>query len=265
MSEGRKLILLTIAAVLLIGVSLWLISPLKKEGLPFFSSLFSGGSSTTMWYGPRQVISFDRSYKAILKTEEGDITIDLYTKNAPFTVNNFVYLSRTGFYNGSYFHRIVKNFVIQVGKDKNGAEPSYIISDEINADSLGLDSIKVKDAPWLKDVYNPADKATDPFKPENLDKYKNYSVKQFYKEVLKYSYRTDIESRKAQEWAVGMANEGPNSAKSQFFIITHSDQPHLDGRYTIFGKVIDGFDVAKRIELRGANQVKILSVEIQEI
>lgn len=265
MSENKKLILLIIATILVIVVALWLISPLRNEGESFFSSLLSGGSHTTIQQqGPQQVISFDDSYKATLKTDEGDIVIDLYTKNAPFTVNNFVYLSKTGFYDGSYFHRVVKNFVIQAGKNKDGKEPSYTITDEINADSLGLDDIKVKDAIWLKSVYNPDDRSTEVFKSENLEKYKDYTVKQFYKEVLNYTYRTDVESRKAEEWSVGMANEGPNTARSQFFIITYSDQPHLDGRYTIFGKVIDGFDVVKRIESRGANQVKILAVEIQE-
>uniref|UniRef100_A0A7C5YXJ8 Peptidyl-prolyl cis-trans isomerase n=1 Tax=candidate division CPR3 bacterium TaxID=2268181 RepID=A0A7C5YXJ8_UNCC3 len=265
MTEGRKLVLLMIATVFLIGLIFWLIGPIREEGRNALGGLLSGSlRGTIQRQGPQQVISLDKSYKAILKTDQGDITIELYTKNAPSTVNNFVYLSKTGFYDGSYFHRVVEKFVIQAGKNKNGQEPSYVIPDEINADSLGLDDIKVKDAIWLKDVYNPEDKSTQAFSPENLEKYKDYTIKQFYKEVFKYTYRTDVVSRKAEKWSVGMANNGPNSARSQFFIITYSSQPHLDGRYTIFGKVAEGFDVVKRIESLGENKAKILDVEIVE-
>ncbi len=116
------------------------------------------------------------------------------------TVDNFIRLVRSGFYNGLAFVRVVPNFVIQGGDprgDQNGG-PGYQIRDEINL-------------------------------------------------------------RKYETGAVGMALSGKDTGGSQFFI-THSPQPHLDGGYTVFGKVLEGMDVVNHI----ARGDRIEHVEIVE-
>jgi cyclophilin family peptidyl-prolyl cis-trans isomerase len=78
-------------------------------------------------------IDVNKSYVATIQTSKGNIVADLYPKDAPKTVNNFVFLARDGFYNGLTFHRVVPNFVIQGGDPSgNGSGgPGYDISPEI--------------------------------------------------------------------------------------------------------------------------------------
>lgn len=64
---------------------------------------------------PAKVIEDGKDYQAVIKTNQGDITIDLLENNAPNTVNNFVFLSQDDFYDKVIFHRVVKDFVIQGG------------------------------------------------------------------------------------------------------------------------------------------------------
>ncbi len=81
---------------------------------------------------PAMIIDQNKTYTATMKTNYGDITIQLFPKEAPLAVNNFVFLSREGFYDGVKFHRIVKNFVIQ-GGDPTGTGsggPGYKFADE---------------------------------------------------------------------------------------------------------------------------------------
>jgi cyclophilin family peptidyl-prolyl cis-trans isomerase len=82
---------------------------------------------------PPMVIELDRSYLATIKTDKGDIVCELYPDQAPQTVNNFVYLSRAGFYDGLTFHRVVPDFVIQGGDPlgKGNGGPGYTIPAEI--------------------------------------------------------------------------------------------------------------------------------------
>ncbi len=160
-------------------------------------------------------IDQNKTYTAILKTSEGDITIDLDTKRVPITVNNFVVLSRDGFYNGTVFHRVIKDFMIQ-GGDANG-------------DGTGKPGYKFDD--------------------ENLEG--------------EYTRGT-----------VAMANSGPNTNGSQFFII-HKDY-NLPNKYVIFGHVASGMDVVDKIataevtdngqgeQSKPVDPVKIDSVEIGE-
>ena len=127
------------------------------------------------------------------------IEIELLAADAPLTVRNFINLAQRGYFNGSRWHRVVPNFVVQDGDPYgNGSGgPGYAIRDEIN---------RVR---YLDGV-------------------------------------------------VGMALSGPDTGGSQFFI-THSPQPHLDGGYTVFGRVINGpssalyrvvqDDVIERIEI----------------
>lgn len=123
----------------------------------------------------------------IIKTNKGEIKINLLPDAAPFTVMNFLKLSERNYFDGIIFHRVVPNFVIQ-GGDPTGTGyggPGYMIRSE--------------------------------FSP--------------------LEYQTGM---------VGMASSGKDTEGSQFFI-THSATPHLDGRYTIFGKVTRGMDVVNSI------------------
>ena len=86
---------------------------------------------------PERVIDPEKSYEALIKTSKGDIRVNLAAKDAPNTVNNFVFLACTGFYDGLTFHRVEKSpqpFVVQGGDPRgNGSGgPGYIFNDEIS-------------------------------------------------------------------------------------------------------------------------------------
>ncbi len=190
--------------------------------------------------------------EAILITTMGKIYIELYPANAPITVKNFIDLA-TGkkkyydykkrkwikgkFYDGLIFHRVIPDFMIQTG-DPTGTGrggPGYKFKDEINANSLGLNKILVKNDPYVIRMY-----------PSYLLKpFLNKSVKDFY-EYLGYHYITTVKSIPPRKGSVAMANAGPDTNGSQFFI-NEVDTPWLDGKHTVFGKVIKGFDVVKKI------------------
>ena len=152
---------------------------------------------------------------ATIETAKGGIKVELYPTDAPKTVANFVSLINKGFYNGLTFHRVVPGFVIQ-GGDPNGSGsggPGYSFADEINPKSLGLNEATIK----------------------------SY-------EAQGYVYDYLLNSHKMEVGSLAMANSGPNTNGSQFFIVTDEAQPHLDGKHTVFGKVIEGMDVVKKIQ-----------------
>lgn len=210
----------------------------------------------------------------LIKTSMGDIYIELYRKAAPQTVKNFLDLAlgrkefrdpETGklvkkkFYNGLIFHRVIPNFMIQTGcpLGTGAGGPGYRFPDEINAISLGLDKIKVKEFPYVqrtveqmilgklnirtKEEFDRKRALVD----QELKRLIELTVKQLY-ELLGYTYRTDIISKPAVRSAVAMANAGPNTNGSQFFI-NEVDTPWLDGRHTVFGKVLSGMEVVEKI------------------
>jgi peptidyl-prolyl cis-trans isomerase B (cyclophilin B) len=82
---------------------------------------------------PPMVIDVSKAYVATIKTAKGDIVCELYGDDAPQTVNNFVYLSQAGFYDGLTFHRVVPDFVIQGGDPlgKGNGGPGYTIPAEV--------------------------------------------------------------------------------------------------------------------------------------
>ena len=152
-----------------------------------------------------------RQDQAVMHTSIGDITIKFYNKDAPKTVDNFIKLSRKGFYNGLIFHRVMADFMIQ-GGDPNGdgtGGPGYEFADEFNA-------------------------------------------------------------HKIVKGTVAMANSGPNTNGSQFFIVTEKEQPHLDGVHTAFGEVSAGMDIVEKIAVVPVDEndkpltpVTINSIEIK--
>lgn len=84
---------------------------------------------------PAFSLDLKKKYSAILHTSNGDITITLYADKVPNTVNNFVFLAREGFYDGTIFHRVIADFMAQ-GGDPTGTGrggPGYRFNDEFHA------------------------------------------------------------------------------------------------------------------------------------
>ncbi len=160
--------------------------------------------------------------RIVIETEKGDIKLELYRKVAPKTVDNFTKLIEEEFYNGTTFHRVVPDFVIQGGdplsKDDNPSNDGtgglgYTFEDEINPISLNLTIEETKKL-----------------------------------EQLGYKYRTDLKSIPHEPGVISMANSGPNTNGSQFFIVTTKSQSQLNGRHTVFGKVYEGMDIVRSTE-----------------
>jgi peptidyl-prolyl cis-trans isomerase B (cyclophilin B) len=152
------------------------------------------------WNSPPDMqIDTDKKYRITIKTNRGDIELELYPQYAPKTVNNFVFLAREGFYDGVVFHRVINDFMIQ-GGDPTGSGrggPGYRFEDEFKGNPL-----------------------------------------------------------KHERCVISMANAGPGTNGSQFFI-THSPQPHLDGAHTVFGKVVKGEAVVDQIQ-QGDRMEKVI-------
>jgi peptidyl-prolyl cis-trans isomerase A (cyclophilin A) len=199
-----------------------------------------------------------------LKTNKGDIVIALDGTRAPMTVGNFVKLAKDNFYDGTTFHRVIADFMIQGGdplsKDQatraqhGTGGPGYQFKDEINAESYGLHTTKLVDA-------------IDPSQVEQLQpQVRDWSIKQFY-EAQGYKYITTVQSLPLQRGVLAMANSGPNTNGSQFFIITAESVPHLNGKHTPFGVVQQGMDVVMAIQAVPAddNNNPLEPVVIQDI
>ena len=145
-------------------------------------------------------IDVNRKYTATFDTSRGTIVCELFAKDAPNTVNNFVVLARDNFYDGTQFHRVIADFMIQ-GGDPTGTGrggPGYRFEDELKN--------------------NP---------------------------------------RKHQVGSLSMANAGPNTNGSQFFI-THVVTNWLDGKHTVFGQVTSGQDVVNAVQQ--GDQVKSITI-----
>lgn len=83
---------------------------------------------------PAMVIDLKKKYKARMETEKGAMVIELFADKAPKTVNNFVFLSREGFYDGLIFHRVIADFMVQGGDPtgKGSGGPGYKFADEFH-------------------------------------------------------------------------------------------------------------------------------------
>ena len=154
---------------------------------PQVRELADGRSFKLYSQAPLMTIDPEASYQAQIRTNKGDITLELFASEAPKTVNNFVFLAQEGFYDGISFHRVMKDFMIQAGDPKgNGSGgPGY----------------------------------------------------RFANEPVSRSYSKGI---------LAMANAGPNTNGSQFFIV-HGAQVGLRPLYTIFGQVTSGLDTVDAI------------------
>ena len=125
---------------------------------------------------------------ATLHTSEGVVELELFSDDAPKTVENFTKLAGEGFYDGLTFHRVIPDFMVQTGCPRGDGTggPGYQFEDEFN-------------------------------------------------------------DHKVVRGALAMANAGPNTNGSQFFIVTAEACPWLDGKHTVFGRVTDGMDVVDAI------------------
>lgn len=221
--------------------------------------------------------------RVLLKTSEGDVQLELFRDQAPETVDNFIGLAegtreftdpKTGekvkrpFYDGLTFHRVIDNFMIQggcpLGTGTGG--PGYQFKDEISAESLGLDDAKAMENdqphPWLlirsqadfqRSIIMPIAQKLKISSEEEFQKrieevkteVNKMSIKEAY-ENLGYVYDASLKSSKPERGVIAMANSGPNTNGSQFFINV-TDTPHLTGKHTVFGKVVEGMDVVDKI------------------
>jgi peptidyl-prolyl cis-trans isomerase B (cyclophilin B) len=139
---------------------------------------------------PQMAIDVAKNYAATIETSKGTIVCDLFAKEAPVTVNNFVFLARDKFYDGTKFHRVIENFMIQGGDPEGTGRggPGYRFEDE-----------------------------------------------------------TRNNPHKHRVGSLSMANAGPNTNGSQFFI-THVVTDWLDGKHTVFGQVKSGQNVVNSIQ-----------------
>jgi cyclophilin family peptidyl-prolyl cis-trans isomerase len=220
----------------------------------------------------------------ILSTTRGDVLLELLPAEAPETVANFLGLAEgtkpfldlyTGleeqrpFYDGLVFHRVIDGFMIQAGSPTGNPDggPGYALPDEINAESLGLDQMQLLDPAgypnpvlgirsqqdFQERVLEPLYAAMGITSRASLDarvgeveqRLRGMTVKQL-NELLGYRYVAGLQSRAPLRGVIAMANSGPNTNGSQFFI-TLADAPWLTGKHTVFGKVRAGFDTIDAI------------------
>ncbi len=160
---------------------------------------------------PSGDLDTSKAYRARFKTQRGEFVVQLHGDKAPMTVENFVNLARSGFYDGTTFHRVIPGFMAQ-GGDPTGTGrggPGYSFGDEF------VPSLR-HDGPGI----------------------------------------------------LSMANAGPNTNGSQFFI-TFGPTPHLDGRHSVFGRVVEGMDVVNALRERDPDRDPnpgdtIETIEIEE-
>lgn len=170
-------------------------------------------------------------YYAKIETNLGILEVDLYEKNAPNSVKNFIHLANSRYYDGTKFHRYIPNGLIQGGSrntlnadpsdDKLGG-PGYIIPDETNWDSLSL---------------------SDPRKTELTS--------------LGYASNQSVQSISMDRYMLAFASSGPNTNGSQFFVVLGNKEEEivkgLEGIHTVFGQVILGREIIDALSLLPVN------------
>ena len=181
---------------------------------------------------------------ATIEVEDyGTIKVELYPEMAPSTVANFVALANNGFYNGTTFHRVVKDFMIQGG--------GYVVSETKNDETGETKKELTVKSPVLSDLGIEGKDSEYCIKGEIIANGYENTLK--HEEGVISMARADYTS-----YSPTLAEESYNSATSQFFIMTKYN-PSLDGYYAAFGKVIEGLDIVHNIE-----KVEVKPVESQD-
>jgi len=143
---------------------------------------------------PPMLADTSKKYYAYMETEKGTLVLELFAKDVPMAVSNFVSLASKGFYDGTTFHRVIPGFMAQ-GGDPTGTGtggPGYIFDNEITA-------------------------------------------------------------HKHLAGTLSMANAGPDTNGSQFFIC-YEAQSFLDGGYSVFGQMVEGMDILEKLTPRDPTQ-----------
>ena len=183
---------------------------IKEFGMPFIVALILVATALGLWWyfadgakEMKQAIEENDAARTVqewegatLKTNYGSIQIAFLHDKAPKTVANFIALAENGFFDGTKFHRVIEDFMIQGG------------------DPLSKDDAK-------QDFWGTGGPG--------------------------YQFGDEINDEKFARGAVAMANSGPDTNGSQFFIITAKETPWLQGKHTIFAKVTGGLDAALAI------------------
>ena len=220
----------------------------------------------------------------LVSTSAGPIYIEMLPAEAPENVARFIEFTvgevpliendstltvSPRYYNGSRFHRVIPNFIIQAGSPEHNAHgrPRDYLADEINASALGLDRLPViLQAGEINPILNTdsqqefASRVLEPLyrqlgidSPEQLeteesaiiDALQSLTVMRLY-EYEGYRYQNRYPTRAITRGIVALANDGPNRNGPEFFI-SLSDAPWLDGRYTVIGRVVEGMETADSI------------------
>jgi len=245
----------------------------------------------------------------IMKTSAGDIELELFADEAPKTVQNFLDLAegkkefrdpktkqmvKRRYFDGLKFHRVIKNFMVQGGcpLGTGSGDPGYKFEDEINAKALGLDKIKALDdkgqphkwllirsqqqfnqtivRPLLKSMGITTQEQTQARQEEWQKKLKELTLLDAYAN-LGYKYNDKLKSHGVKRGVLAMANSGPNTNGSQFFI-NLVDTPWLTGKHTVFGKVVKGMEIIDEIGetkvdagSKPLDDIKIISVRRKDL
>lgn len=212
---------------------------------------------------------------AVIETDKGTLSVELFPDAAPRTVQNFVDLSKKGFYKGILFHRVIPEFMAQTGDPEgNGSGgPGYKFADEISAKALGLDQTRVKDAPqYGRQAQQMVIEKLGIKSQAELDQ-RRVEAEATYRQILElpvvdvlkasgYNYNDALPSRHALKGSLAMANAGPNTNGSQFFI-NQVDTPHLDGLHTVFGQLeSNDYETLDKIIAAGNGKSKIKDIHI---
>ncbi len=94
---------------------------------------------------PKMVIDVNKKYTATIETEKGNLVLELFAKDTPNTVNNFVFLALQGYYDNTTFHRVMPNFMAQAG-DPTGTgtgSPGYGFANEITSHKHGVGALSM--------------------------------------------------------------------------------------------------------------------------
>lgn len=193
----REAIAVMLIAALILTVSC---SSSSSNNSPLPTRTTMSSTKKTYTSPPPMIIDTSKQYTAVIETNKGKLVLELFAKDVPKTVNNFVFLAREGFYDGVAFHRVIPGFMAQ-GGDPTGTGsggPGYKFADEFTSHKHGTG-------------------------------------------------------------ALSMANAGPDTNGSQFFI-TYAPQPHLDGKHSVFGQLTEGMDVLQKL-VNGDVMQKVTIIE----